>query len=221
MLVLAHRGYHAEFPENSMAAFAAAVALGCDGIETDVRMTRDGVPVLSHSGQAGNGLPIGSVTRRELDETLGYSLPTLDEALLHWPGIFWNAEIKAPSRLSQIVEVLRPYQASHRLVVSSFDHTLAAGIARYLAVDCALVFVNRPADMKSFLARWAGFPRLRTVVSEYKFFDIPMLEEVRAAGFRIFVYGVITPAEHAECAALGVDGLITDYPDRVSRNRPP
>ena len=48
MLLLAHRGYHLSVPENTMAAFAAAVALGVDGIETDVRLSRDGLPVIIH-----------------------------------------------------------------------------------------------------------------------------------------------------------------------------
>lgn len=45
---IAHRGYSAEFPENSMAAFVAAVQVGAHAIETDLHISRDGVVVLSH-----------------------------------------------------------------------------------------------------------------------------------------------------------------------------
>ena len=48
MTVAAHRGDSANYPENTMAAFRAAIAVGADMIETDVRLTRDGVPVLIH-----------------------------------------------------------------------------------------------------------------------------------------------------------------------------
>ena len=48
MLVIAHRGEHGAVPENTMAAFEAAVAVGVNGIETDVRISLDGLPVLIH-----------------------------------------------------------------------------------------------------------------------------------------------------------------------------
>jgi len=45
---IAHRGYKAKFPENTMGAFRGAVEVGADGLETDLHLTRDGVVVLSH-----------------------------------------------------------------------------------------------------------------------------------------------------------------------------
>ena len=48
MLILAHRGYHAAVAENTFEAFEAAIMAGVNGIETDVRLSRDGVPVLVH-----------------------------------------------------------------------------------------------------------------------------------------------------------------------------
>lgn len=51
---IAHRGYKAAYPENSMAAFVAAVEIGAHAIETDLHMSRDGVVVLSHVSRARN-----------------------------------------------------------------------------------------------------------------------------------------------------------------------
>ncbi|MEK7843741.1 MAG: glycerophosphodiester phosphodiesterase family protein, partial [Pseudomonadota bacterium] len=55
MLVIAHRGFHAAVPENTLAAFEAAVTLGVNGIETDVRISRDGLPVLIHNRVIASG----------------------------------------------------------------------------------------------------------------------------------------------------------------------
>ena len=48
---IAHRGYKAKFPENTMGAMRGAVEVGAQGLETDLHLTRDGVVVLSHVGQ--------------------------------------------------------------------------------------------------------------------------------------------------------------------------
>src|SRR5262249_3557646 len=48
MLILGHRGYHATVPENTLEAFAQALALGADGIETDIRLSADELPILFH-----------------------------------------------------------------------------------------------------------------------------------------------------------------------------
>lgn len=214
MLILAHRGYHARCPENTMAAFEAAVALGCDGIETDVRLTRDGVPVLFHGPLTPLGLPADRLTRSELEAALGHAVPTLDEALPCWPAILWNVEIKGPSDADAFVRILQPYQGSHRLLVTSFDHELAARVAQRLSADCGVLLRKRPSDMGSFLGGWGTYPNLRTLVVRHARVDAPLLDAVRGSGFRIFAYGAITPQEDTKCAALGVDGIITDHPDR-------
>jgi glycerophosphoryl diester phosphodiesterase len=212
MLILAHRGYHAEAMENTMAAFSAAVALGCDGIETDIRLTRDGEPILYHSPLRPDGAPVGSLTHEQLEGGLGHGVPTLQEALTRWPRILWNTEIKDASDPARIADILRPFQESHRLLVTSFDHALVAILARELAAECGLLIADRASRFESLANQWATYPTVRTVVLHHRLLDAHGLETVHAAGFRCFVYGTATPAEHAECARLGVDGVITDHP---------
>ena len=67
MLVIAHRGYHAKISENTPAAFEAAVALGVDGIETDVRICRDGSMVLIHD-RVISGKAVVDLTHSELEQ---------------------------------------------------------------------------------------------------------------------------------------------------------
>ena len=171
MLVLAHRGYHAELPENTLAAFDAAVKLGVDGIETDLRFTRDGLPVLFHDAQAGNGVGVERLNRQELEAASGYAVPTPDEALSRWPGIFWNLEIKVPVDPQTVVRVFCPYLKSHRLLVTSFDHALVMAIAREIPSDCGFLMDERPENTSAVLARARPHANLRTLVSNYKIVD--------------------------------------------------
>jgi len=71
-LIIGHRGASAVAPENTMAAFREAIAAGCDGIEFDVRLTRDGVPVIIHDSTlrrtAGLAARVADLTWAELEQ---------------------------------------------------------------------------------------------------------------------------------------------------------
>lgn len=214
MLILAHRGYHATAPENTLEAFEAAIMAGVNGIETDVRMSRDGVPVLVHDRVMATGQGVSDLAHREIEGVLGYKIPTLDEALAHFPDILWNIEIKTLDRLSTVFGVLEKYQTRHRIIVSSFRHDLIAICASSLKLNCGLLVAHRPQTLDSLLADFDcdGNARVNHLVWDYNVLDEALLTQAAANGFRNFVYGPVTRAEHEECRQLGVDGVITDYP---------
>jgi glycerophosphoryl diester phosphodiesterase len=87
--VYAHRGVHVTERENTLASFRAAVALGVDGVELDVRRTRDGVLVVHHDPAVGS-LSIAHSARSALPDYV----PTLGEALDSLEGVAVNVEIK-------------------------------------------------------------------------------------------------------------------------------
>ena len=214
MLILAHRGYHAAAAENTLEAFEAAIMAGVNGIETDVRMSRDGVPVLVHDRVMATGQAVRDLTHSEIESALGCEVPSLDEALAHFPDILWNVEIKTPDRLSTVFDVLEKYQTRHRIIVSSFRHDLIAICASSLKLNCGLLVAHRPQTLDSLLADFDcdGNARINHLVWDYNVLDEALLTQAAANGFRNFVYGPITRAEHEECRQLGVDGVITDYP---------
>src|SRR5262245_30752148 len=104
MLVLAHRGLHHAVPENTMAAFREAVAVGVDGIETDVRLTRDRVPVLFHDA-AVRRLEVAKLTHEELSRVARRAVPSLEEALRSF-DVHWDVEIKSPDAVGPALDVL-------------------------------------------------------------------------------------------------------------------
>ena len=214
MLVIAHRGVHVVVPENTLAAFEAAVALGANGIETDVRISLDGLPVLIHDRVIASGQPVADLTRREIEQTVGHEVPTLDEALEQFSGVLWNVEIKTTNALSSVIRVLERHQAGHRIVVTSFCHDLVATCASALKVNCGLLIAHRPRTFGSLLADFNGDgnPRVNHMVWDYDVLDDALLKQAAIEGFRNFVYGPVTKIEHDYCRELGVDGVITDHP---------
>ncbi len=95
MKVLAHRGVVGPGAvENTMEAFAAAVALGVDGIETDVRTDADGRLVLAHD-RCRDGRPVVTMSAAEVEAAFAPAhVPTVAEALDAWPDLWWNLELK-------------------------------------------------------------------------------------------------------------------------------
>ena len=136
MLLLAHRGYHLNAPENTMAAFDAAVKLGVDGIETDVRLSRDGLPVIIHDRVTARKRAVADLTRSEITADLGHAVAVLPEILDAFPDVLWNIEIKNPEAWPVASRVLAQYQRSRRLLVTSFRHDVVKLCANELEVDC-------------------------------------------------------------------------------------
>ena len=214
MLVLAHRGYHARHPENTLEAFAAAAQEGVDGIETDVRLSVDGVPLLVHDRVTPRGRAVSALTRDEVARDYGHAVPRLEEALDAQPGLLWNVEIKHPEAVRATLAVLAPLAAKRRLLVTSFRHDVVATVAAALpALDCGLLCAHRPVHLATLLQGAA--PNVRTLVWDFNILDPELVTAARERGWRTAVYGADTEDEHRACAALDLDALITDYPERV------
>ena len=216
MLVLAHRGYHADLPENTLEAFAAAVELGVDGIETDVRLSRDGLPVIIHDRVTPRKRAVAALTRSEIEADVGHAVPVLSEILDAFPDVLWNIEIKNPESWPAASRELARYQSRRRLFVTSFRHDVVMRCAEELALDCGLLIAHRPLDVGAIVAGCSAHPRIRGIVWDYNIVDDGVLQSVTSAGWGNYVYGAVTPAEHRRCSALGLAALITDYPSLVS-----
>jgi glycerophosphoryl diester phosphodiesterase len=217
MLLLAHRGYHADVPENTMAAFEAALRLGVDGIETDVRLSSDGLPVIIHDRATPKKRAVVELTRREIESDVGHPVPVLDEVLDAFPDLLWEVEIKNPEALPAAMRVLKQFQHRRRLLVTSFRHDVVMQCAGELEADCGLLLAHRPLDVGAVIAGCAGQPQIKAIVWDYNIIDTAALDAVQHAGWRNYVYGTVTPAEHQHCAQLGLAGLITDYPQHICR----
>jgi len=218
VLVLAHRGLHRDVPENTLDAFERAIALGVDGIETDVRLSRDGLPVLFHDRLAPGGREVADLTRAELAAAAGHPVPTLDDARALSSAILWNVEIKVPEALPATFSRLERLGRSHRLLVTSFWHSLLDPFTRMSGsggIECGLLLASRPATFEAFAGLFPRDGRIWTAVWSYDVLDPALLDQARALGFRSYVYGAATEDEHRRVAELPLEGVITDRPEWI------
>lgn len=211
MLVLAHRGCHGGVPENTREAFAAAAASCVDGIETDVRVSRDGVPVLVHDRVVA-GRPVSALTRAEVERCLGHEVPTLEEALVGFPDLYWDIEIKSRDAIGPTLRILERQSCARRLV-TSFHHDVVAAVASRIDIDGGLLIADRPFSLTALLDSASPWERVRTLVCDFEILDSDLVNAARDAGWHVLAYGPATRDEHACCGALGLDGVITDHPE--------
>lgn len=229
MLIFSHRGYHVTAPENTLDAFAQAVDLGVDGIETDLRITSDGAVVLFHDRQTPDGREVSEVSHAELIRAVNYSVPSLDEALARFDNVTWNLEIKvAEARIPCLAAIERYASGNCRFLVTSFLHHVVAEFAADLAtsdidrsrVEIGLLTADRPLSLDALLGsmqhRGTTFD---AIVWYFDIVDRELLAEARRRGIANDVYGVKTVADHRRCLELGLDAVITDRPEFVAQAR--
>ena len=126
--MLAHRGLALEAPENTLLAFAHAVAIGAAYIETDVHLTADGVAVVSHDPSlrrvAGRDVGVSKLTMAELrrvDLGHGQGYCSLEEALDGFGETRFNIDVKAASAVAATVDAVQRTRAGSRVLLTSFS----------------------------------------------------------------------------------------------------
>ena len=229
--VIAHRGGTSIGPENTLAAFREAVRLGVDFVEIDVRATRDGRLVLMHDrtvDRTTNGT--GAVTDldlaaiRRLDAGMktdprfaGERVPTLDEALAFCRGkVNVYLDHKSGS-VEQVLRAVRSHRMVRRIVVYSGLETLREW--KRLAPSIPVMpdlpdEYRRPGGLAAFRARFPAEVLDGNIVSWTK----TRVAEAHAAGFRVYVDNLgpnDNPDGFRNALEMGVDGIQTDYPDRL------
>lgn len=219
MILLGHRGAPAELPENTMRSFRRAVELGADGVELDVQLTRDGVPVVIHDETLARttGVPgaVADVTWAEIRalRTGGEPVPRLEEVAA-WAaeaGVFLNVEIKAAAATEAALRAVAAAGITERVLVSSFDPEVVArtgarlpAVPRYLlteAWDAAALDAARSSGAQGVCL----MEQAATTAA---------LAELSTLALPVVVWTVDAPARIAELLRARVAGLITNHPER-------
>jgi glycerophosphoryl diester phosphodiesterase len=135
-LRLAHRGDWRNAPENSLAALEAAMRVpGCDGVEFDVRLSRDGVPVLLHDATLSRVQARRErVDRLDAAELVRIGVPRLDQVLATLPDAWLDVELKGDDHGEATAAVLREARgaAPGNAVVTSFEAPTLAAMGEHL-----------------------------------------------------------------------------------------
>jgi glycerophosphoryl diester phosphodiesterase len=233
-LVIAHRGESAHAPEQTLAAFERAAALGADLIEVDVRRTRDGRLVLMHDANVarttdGEGL-VGTLTLAELreldagawfgDRFAGERIPTLEEAfdLAERDGVALCLEAKgeSPAEYESVAcAVAREIAARGRLehdVLASFDHGalgVAAHAVRGLRTAPDRLPERGPSNAREVVEQ---AETIGAQIIQHHHLDLTAetVELAHAAGVAVWAWPPETAADIARMLELHVDGVMGD-----------
>lgn len=207
-----------------MAAFARAIEAGADGIELDLHLSRDGIPVVIHDETlerttSGHGLVanLDAAALSSLDaggwfapEFAGEPVPTLAE-VLRFAGraLRLNLEIKQIEAGAAVLELLRQHPEAD-IVVSSFDHDLLCrmrSIDRHLPLAVLLDAGNWRRALRTAVALSArAFHPAAGLVSR------PMVAACSREGLPVHVWTVDDPAQARHLARAGVRGFFTNDP---------
>jgi len=231
-LNIAHRGASAAAPPNTLAAFRRAAELGADGVELDVHLSADGVPVVIHDFTVdattdGTG-PVAGLTLAQLKQLdagstfdpafAGERIPTLEEVLEMEERLFINVELKATglrdSGLERAVTALiKRCGARDRVLFSSFN-PFSLRRARKLAphIPAGLLYApDLPLPLRrAWLAPLAPHEARHP---EHTMVDARYMAWARRRGYRVNTWTVDDPEEMRRLIRLGVDGIITNVPD--------
>jgi glycerophosphoryl diester phosphodiesterase len=278
-----HRGARGLAPENTLAAFRTAMAIGVDTLELDVHLSADGVPMVTHDPalnrditrtEQGDWLsapgplvktltaeqlrtryrlerarPDSSVAKNfpEQRPSDGERMPTLQQvlALLRAPGaeaLRANIEIKINPRnpddtpppeavVRAVLDVIRAADVERRVTIQGFDWRVQQLVQKLAPeVPTAYLSTQRPNSDNINDGAWtAGFdikthgtvPKLVKAAGgaiwspNHNDLTQPLVAEARQLGLQVIPWTVNNPADMARLIDWGVDGLITDYPDRA------
>ena len=227
-LLLGHRGLRsspvasrlklnkAPIPENSLAAFDFALAQGCDGVEFDVRTTADGRLIVCHDARL-NRKAVATCNYAELQPPEAPPLCCLQDVLARFSTTaFLDIELKIPGLEKSVLQALRQHPPQRGYVVSSF---LPDVVEALNSLDSQLP-VGWICDRKPQLDRWRRLP-IAVLISERHLASPALIQEVHAAGKKIFVWTVNQEREMLRFARLGVDAIISDDPERLCRTLRP
>jgi len=214
MKIFAHRGASGYAPENTLAAIKKAIEMKADGIEIDIQLTKDGKIVVIHDWKVdrtttGRGFvyELDFDYIRSLDagqwytkDFIGEVVPTLEEVLDILPNdMMLNIEIKDTARIDNII-------------VSSFHHDkikrlqeLEPKLKLALLTDSEFIEIEKYLSTNG-LKSYSYHPEINLISKE----DVEILHK---NGVKVFVWTVNKEEDLAYLVKLGVDGVITNYPD--------
>ena len=244
-MLVAHRGGSKIAPENTLVAFRRAVDVWqADMLELDVRLTKDGVPVVIHDPTVdrttdGSGLvrDLGIADLKRLDAGArfqdpggalpwsgrGVRVPTLDQVLESFPNVWINVECKEPGVAWPTLETVQRHGAEHRVLIAAEYERWRRGARGYTGPWGASRHHVLLFRVLCALPRAAGYTPgsdLLQVPETWKGTRIVtprFIEQAHRKNLPVQVWTVDDPADMTRLLEWGVDGVQTDRPDLLAR----
>jgi glycerophosphoryl diester phosphodiesterase len=240
---IAHRGFSLDGAENSLAAFQAAIDLGCRYLETDARATADGTAVAFHDSTLDRLTNhTGRVDRLNWTKVsqariIGREpIPRLEDVLGLDPTTFVNIDVKADSAIGPTLDAIRRSNSWRRVRLASFSHrrlqTLRAAAGPLVASSLSPIEIawlkSRAAPLgvgRFAQALWPTrqLPTLWKPAAQVPHgLGLPVIDrrfvaEAHREGIEVHAWTVNDPGAMRQLLDCGVDAIVTDRPDRLHR----
>ncbi len=235
MINYAHRGASGYFPENTMLAFQEGVKMGATGLETDVQMTKDGVLILIHDetlNRTTNGKGfVKDYTYQEIAELdagswykrsfRGEKIPTLRELLefVKDKNIILNLELKNTlipyhGMEELVLQLIKEYKVEKKIIISSFNHYSIVKVKKLNnKIKTAILYTEGLFHPE----RYAKYVGANAIHPYYLAINKEIVNEVKKEKILINPYTVNKEEDMLNLIKMEVDGIITNYPDKLHK----
>lgn len=241
VLIIAHRGYNAVHPENTMLSFQAAIDAGATGIELDVHLSRDGEVVVMHDGKVDRTTNGSGAIRQlsyhdyivKLDAGRGERVPLLAEVMdiCKNHDVFLNIEVKATGLVETILNLVDDRGEKNRTMISSFNHDILRAFNEVgnLSWRAALVPTSPGAFIRNVFTRLFGSKQgdmVREAIDAganaiNPFFGTctkSFFHECKDHGLEVFPWTVDQTRRADRLVTWGASGIITNDPGKMIHN---
>jgi glycerophosphoryl diester phosphodiesterase len=221
--VVAHRGASGYEPENTLRAVRRALETGVDAVEVDVRLSRDGVPVVIHDETVdrttnGRGLvrSMSVEELRRLDAGKGERIPLLSEVLEEVKGrCVLFAELKEVEAAEPALKLVEAAGMLDSVLFISFEQEALAAVKRLAPRSHVGLIYAKPSD-GIVAAKHLG---CEFVLPHYRLATEKAVAFAHRMGLLVVAWTVDDAETAAELKRRGVDGVASNYPDRILKLR--
>lgn len=223
MLCIGHRGARGHEPENTLLSIEKAISLGASWVEVDVRCVDDHLVVIHDARLEPTTNGVGAVNKqtfdylRSLDAGKGQKIPILQEVFAAAKGRAGLVlDLKDSETVEPTLHLIREQVAEgwehEDIIVSSFNHRDLVTVKRLAPrVQTGALLVGLPIDNAVFAERLECY----SVHLCAEFIDKVFVDDAHRRDLKVFVFMVNDPEDMRRMELLRVDGVFTDYPDRV------
>lgn len=223
----AHRGASSYAPENTLSAFYLGIRMKANGIETDIRRSRDGQLVLFHDDSleriAGRKGGVSDYTLRELrgmllggpEGSMPDRIVTLEEFLylFGYRSLTFSLEIKQPGVEEDSLKLTEQYGVTEKCIFTSFDYE---SLRRIRAVNREVRLGYLFREVTEERIREAEAIGCRQLCIHVQEIDREKRDELKSRGFSVRAWGIRTEEDMMHAMELADDGMTVNFPDRLT-----
>lgn len=222
MIRIGHRGAAGHAPENTLMAVEKAIALGVDLVELDLQRTQDGHLVVMHDKRVDrttngsgyvNGMTLAQLNA--LDAGMGQRVPGLEDVLDLCTGrAGLMLEIISPGIAPQVLDSVTRYGFAGPVIYASFLHAEVLRVRELQSTALTLALLE---GVPIGAAEFAKRARVSHVGLSMDSLTGDFLRSLKSEGFKVFVYTLNDPRDIQSCIDMGVDGIVSDFPERTAQ----